>query len=50
VPIVALTAGVMRGDAARCFQAGMIDYLSKPVDFDMLRSKMFRYKKQGFNV
>jgi CheY-like chemotaxis protein len=41
--IIAMTANVMQGDRDDCFQAGMDDYISKPMELDDLLAKLGKW-------
>jgi PAS domain S-box-containing protein len=43
VPVIALTAGALTEDRQRCLDAGMDDYLAKPLDPDDLRAALERW-------
>jgi PAS domain S-box-containing protein len=43
VPIVAMTAHALKGDRERCLEAGMDDYVTKPLDLGDLRNKIRRW-------
>ncbi|MEI9987713.1 MAG: response regulator [Aliidongia sp.] len=43
VPIVAMTASAMEGDRKQCLDAGMDDYISKPIDAPLLLQIVARW-------
>jgi CheY-like chemotaxis protein len=43
VVIVALTANAMEGDRGACLEAGMDDFLAKPLRLDVLRAVLERW-------
>ncbi|MEN8613888.1 two-component regulator propeller domain-containing protein [Dehalogenimonas sp. THU2] len=49
LPIIAMTANVMKGDIDRCIECGMNDHIAKPIDTDELMSKLVKWieKKPG---
>jgi CheY-like chemotaxis protein len=47
LPIVALTANAMRGDRERCLEAGMDDYITKPLSRDDLARVLNASRREG---
>ena len=45
VPIIAMTANAMKGDAEKCLLCGMDDYLAKPVTTEALAASLHKWAR-----
>jgi two-component system, cell cycle response regulator DivK len=47
VPVIAMTANVMKGDREKTLAAGCDGYISKPIDIDTLPSQIARFLRKN---
>lgn len=48
--IIAMTAHAMKGDDVKCLEAGMDDYLSKPIEISRITAILNQYSGQHFSL
>ena len=49
IPIIAVTANVMRGDREKTLEAGCDGYIQKPIDIDTLSQQIERFIRRSIN-
>lgn len=42
-PIIALTANVLKEDKQRCYDAGMDDFIAKPISYEKLKAVLYKW-------
>lgn len=50
VLVIAMTASAIQGDREKCLEAGMNDYLAKPVRVNVLQNKLDQYLQQVCSI
>ncbi len=43
IPVIAVTARAMKGDREKCIEAGAWDYISKPINLNILVDKIIKW-------
>ncbi len=46
IPIIAQTAHAMTEDRTKCFESGCTDYITKPIDIELLFDKISKYVRK----
>ncbi|WP_051307286.1 response regulator [Desulfomicrobium escambiense] len=46
LPVLAVTASTVEGEREKCLEAGMNDFLTKPVDFEALLESLARWTRR----